>query len=383
LTDLLHFRNPRRPERTCSSRVGHAGMGGRQRPVDSAMTLNHRGGNMKIAVLGLGFMGSTHLKALAGIPGADLIAVMSGNERKLTGDLSGIQGNLGGPGEKMDFGGVRKYRTVDEVLKDTDIEAVDICLPTHLHAPVAIAALRSGKHVFVEKPMALDGQAADEMVEEARRQGRVLMVAHVLRFFPSYRGLAELLRQGRVGPVRYAIFRRRTATPTWGPWELDKSQSGGGVFDLLIHDVDMCLHLFGLPVAVSATGHEALAKGIDTMVAQLEYPEIGSVAITGGWHHIGEYPFSMEFTVTGDHATAEYSSAGRPLTVYPSNGPAEVQQTDETDPYQAELDYFLDCADRGCRPDLCSPEESARAVKVTRLMVESREGKGERIKCDL
>jgi len=338
---------------------------------------------MKICVLGLGFMGSTHLKALPGIANVELAAVMSGNEKKLAGDLSGIQGNLGGPGEKMDFSGARKYRTVEEVLGDPDIEAVDICLPTHLHAPVTIAALRAGKHVFVEKPMALDGKAADEMLDEARKQGRTLMVAQVLRFFPSYRGLSDLLREGRIGPVRYAFFRRRTAAPTWGPWEFDESKSGGGVFDLLIHDVDMCLKLFGPPDAVSATGYEDMANGVDSIVAHLEYPSIGSVTITGGWHHIGDYPFSMEFTVTGDAGTAEYSSAGRPLTLYPSKGRAEIQPSDDTDPYRAELEYFIHCATRGCEPEKCRPEESARAVKLARLMVDSRERKGERIRCEI
>jgi predicted dehydrogenase len=338
---------------------------------------------MKISVLGLGFMGSTHLKALGGIPDAELIAVMDESETRLEGDLSGIQGNLGGPGEKMDFSGIRKYRTVEEVIRDPDIEAIDICLPTHLHAPIAIAALRAGKHVMVEKPMALEGEAADEMVKEAAKQGRVLMVAHVLRFFPSYLQLSELLRQGRVGPVRYAFFRRRTAAPTWGPWEFDSKKSGGGVFDLLIHDVDMCLHLFGLPTAVSATGYEDIPNGIDSIVAQFEYPAIGSVTITGGWHNVGQYPFSMEFTVTGDNATVEYSSAGHPLTVYPSNGTAEVPPSDDIDSYRAELEYFIECASQGCQPERCRPEDSARAVKLARLMVESRERKGERIQCDL
>ena len=104
---------------------------------------------MKIAVLGLGFMGSTHLKALKNIPRATLAAIMSGDEKKLSGDLTGIQGNLGGPGESMDFSSVAKYRGVEEVLRDPNVEAVDICLPTDLHAPVAIEALRAGKHVSV------------------------------------------------------------------------------------------------------------------------------------------------------------------------------------------------------------------------------------------
>src|SRR6266568_6344905 len=119
---------------------------------------------MRIAVLGLGFMGSTHLKALRNVPGATLAAVVSGDEKKLSGDLSGIQGNLGGPGEIMDFSGVARYRTVDRALGDPSVEAVDICLPTDRHAPVALAALRAGKHVLVEKPMALDGDSADQVI---------------------------------------------------------------------------------------------------------------------------------------------------------------------------------------------------------------------------
>jgi len=338
---------------------------------------------VKISVLGLGFMGSTHLKALTGIPNAELTAVMSASEKKLAGDLSGIQGNLGGPGQLMNFTHVRKYRTVAEVLQDPDIEAVDICLPTHLHAPVAIAALRAGKHVLVEKPMALEGQAADEMIREAEKCGRTLMVAHVLRFFSGYRHLSTLLQDGRVGPVRYAFFRRRTAAPRWGNWQIDTKQSGGGVFDLLIHDVDMCLHLFGRPRAVSANGYEDLPSGIDCIVANLEYPGIASVSITGGWHHPGEYPFSMEFTVTGDRATVEFNSAGRPCTVYPAGAEPETMETDEKDPYQAQLEYFIECAISGRPPEKCPAEQSAQAVKLTRLILESRERKGERVRCDL
>ena len=193
---------------------------------------------MKFAVLGLGFMGSTHLKAWKKIPGAQLVAVASNVEKQLTGDLSDIQGNIGGPGEVMDFSAVKKYRDPLEALRDPDVEAVDICLPTHQHSEIAMAALRAGKHVLVEKPMALDGAAADAMIAEAKRNGRTLMVAQVLRFVPSYRSAAEMLASGSLGQVRSAIFRRRCAAPAWSQWLADPAASGGGVFDLLIHDVD-------------------------------------------------------------------------------------------------------------------------------------------------
>jgi predicted dehydrogenase len=164
---------------------------------------------------------------------------------------------------------------------------------------------------------------------------------------------------------------------------LDASKSGGGVFDLLIHDLDMCLHLFGAPEAVSAVGHEDMAHGIDSILAQLHYPGIGFVAVTGGWHHAGAYPFSMEFTVVGDNGVVEYDSAGRPPALYRANGESQTPDLGEIDFYQAEIEYFLDCCRTGVRPALCPPEESAQSVKLALLMLESRRRNGERIACAL
>lgn len=334
---------------------------------------------MRIAVLGLGFMGSTHLRALQRIPGVELLAVMDQDEQRLSGDLSSIQGNIGGPGERFDFSALKRYRTIEEVTGDPDVEAVDICLPTHLHRPATLAALRQGKHVLVEKPMALDGASCDEMIAEAHRQKRVLMVAQVLRFIPAYKCLVELVRGGKLGLVRSAIFRRRCAAPTWGPWEFDAAKSGGGVFDLLIHDVDMCLRLFGRPEAISATGFEDLPHGIDTILAELHYPGIGFVAVTGGWHHVGEYPFSMEYTVVAEGGTVEYSSARDGATLYRAGGGVEKLPSNGGDWYQAEIEYFLDCCKKGAWPELCPPEESAEAVKLALRMLESRARGGERL----
>jgi len=336
---------------------------------------------MRIAVVGLGFMGSTHLKAIKNIPQAELYAVVSSDEKKLSGDLSGIQGNIGGPGEKMDFSGVRKYRAIEEALADPDIEAVDICLPTGQHAPVTLAALRAGKHVLVEKPMALDGDAADEMLAEARKSRRVLMTGQVLRFINAYRQTADIVKAGGLGAVRSALFRRRCAAPAWSQWLADPARSGGGVFDLLIHDVDFCLHLLGKPASVSAAGYEDLPRGIDLILAEFHYPSVGSVAISGGWHHPKAYPFSMEFTVVGDAGTLDYSSEGRPLALYSADGEKHMIEAEGADWFTEELKYFVDCAARGRYPELCPPEESALAVKLARLMVESRSRNGETIAC--
>jgi predicted dehydrogenase len=338
---------------------------------------------MRVAVAGLGFMGSTHIRALQSIPEAKLVAVCSSDEKKLAGDLSAIQGNLGGPGERLDFSDVTKYRDIRQLLDDPRVEAVDLCLPTHMHAPVAIQAFEAGKHVLVEKPMALDAASGRLMISEARKHKRILMVAQVLRFFPMYQALQSVLKRDQTGTMRSAIFRRRCAAPAWSAWLADPEQSGGGVFDLLIHDVDMCLHLFGAPEAISATGYEALASGIDIITASLHYPGQRTAIITGGWHHPKSYPFLMEYTVVADGGTVEYSSLDRPPALYSADGEREALLMEETDGYRAEIEYFLDCCRRGASPELCKPEDSANAVAVTLLMLEARKRNGEKITCDL
>jgi len=337
---------------------------------------------MRIGVIGLGFMGSTHLQALAKVQAAQVVAVVSRNEKRLSGDLSDIGGNLAIPGARMDFSGYRKYRSVEEALADDNIDVVDICVPTHLHEEITIAALKQGKHVLVEKPMALDGPAADRMAEEAEKSKRVLMVAQVLRFFPEYTGLSDLVRSGRFGNVRSAIFRRRTAVPTWGEWEFDRSKSGGGVYDLLIHDVDIALHLFGVPESISATGHEDLRGGVDTITSQFYYPEVDSVTITGGWHHRGAYPFSMEYTVLAENGVVEFSSAGRPATVYWKDEKSELLPAPEIDPFAEELRYFIECCQSRQIPARCPPRESALAVRAATAMVQARDKKGEKLPCE-
>jgi predicted dehydrogenase len=338
---------------------------------------------MRIGVLGLGFMGTTHMKAWKDVPDAEIVAVCSDEPEKLSGDLSTVQGNLGGTGEKYDFSNMGRYTEAKDFFADPNVEAVDICLPTHLHSEMALAALRAGKHVLVEKPMALDGAAADEMIVEAGRSGKLLMAGQVLRFFPAYAAMAAAVRSGKYGKLRSALLRRRCAAPFWNLWLGNSEKSGGGVFDLLIHDVDFAVHLLGIPQRVSASGYEDLQGGIDVITATLHYPENLPVVVTGGWHHKKAYPFSMEYTVVTDGATFEFSSASGGVTVYSAEGESSPLALPEGDAFTAELKYFVECCRTGKRPDMCPPEESAASVKLTRLLLEARKANGEPLACSI
>src|SRR5262249_29016541 len=151
----------------------------------------------------------------------------------------------------------------------------------------------------------------------------------------------EMLRSSKLGEVRAALLRRRCAAPAWTKWLHKPEISGGGVFDLLIHDVDACLYEFGMPQSVAATGWEDMPRGIDFIEARLHYWNGAAVVVTGGWHHPKAYPFSMEFTITADGGTLEYNSAGKPLTLYRADGETETRTLADPDIFQEEIEYFL------------------------------------------
>ena len=259
-----------------------------------------------------------------------------------------------------------RYREIGALLADPSIDAVDICLPTEMHERVAIDALRAGKHVLVEKPMALDGPAAGRMVKEAERRQRTLMAAHVIRFWPEYAALRDTVRTGRLGALRGAVFRRRCAAPSWG------SAEGDGAFDLLIHDVDFVLQLLGKPEALSATGACDDDAGIDLLHATFFYPGGGDVLITGGWLNRGDYPFSMEFTATFNRDTIEFSTASGAGVL---NCPMERAYADE-------IAYFARCC-AGQPNELCPPSESVEAIKLLRLALAARSYRGEKMPCTI
>src|SRR2546421_1253376 len=110
---------------------------------------------IRIGIVGVGFMGMIHYLAAQKLRGAKVTAISSRDPKKLAGDWRGIRGNFGPPGEQMDLRKVLKYADLDSLLADPNIDLIDICNPTEQHAPTAIKALKAGKHVLVEKAIAL------------------------------------------------------------------------------------------------------------------------------------------------------------------------------------------------------------------------------------
>jgi predicted dehydrogenase len=329
---------------------------------------------INLAIAGLGFMGATHVRAALALDNIRLVAVVGPEEKRLEGDFRDVGGNLGVKFDVVDFSNVRKYRRIEDALADPGIDAFDLCLPTDLHAKMTVAALRGGKHVLVEKPMALNNSDTAEMLRESEGAGKILMTGQVLRFFPAYAEARRMVRNGDLGRIRMSWFRRHCAAPAWGDWIHNSTRSGGGIFDLLIHDVDFSIALFGEPKAITAVGSAGGGeKDLNGLLsAMLHYADHGPAIIEGGWHAQGPHPFSMSFTISGEEGTLEFSSAGRPLTLSRKGAAAtELVTLPECDGFQEELRYFADCAASNRIPERCLPRESAAAVKVALSMLDA------------
>jgi predicted dehydrogenase len=329
---------------------------------------------VKIGIAGLGFMGATHLGAYSKIAGVEIAAVCAGNARALSGDLTESGGNLGSSGALYDFSRMHKCNEWRELVEDDALDAIDICLPTDLHAEVAVAALESGKHVLCEKPMALTLADCERMIAASEKSGRVLMIAQVLRFWPEYVALADFVKSREYGVVRSATFVRRCGLPDWSRWLPHEKRSGGAVLDLLIHDIDQVLMLFGMPDRVAAKS----MGGVDTLMATFLYSDRTEVRVQGGWFAAGT-PFSMSFQVRAERGQLELTPDG--LMVSDISGTRNRIDTAKGDAYEAQLKYFVECCRTGERPQRCTPEESARAVQIALLLKESRARGGEQLRC--
>ena len=331
---------------------------------------------VRIGIVSIGFMGMIHYLAGGRLKGARVTALCSRDAKKLAGDWRGIQGNFGPPGTQMDLGGVKKYQRLEDLLADPDIDLVDICNPTNLHPPTAIAALRAGKHVLVEKAIALTREDADAMVEAADRAGKLLMVAHVLPFFAEFAYAAEAIRSGRHGRLLGAHFKRVISRPDWSAEIGDADKTGGPAVDLHIHDTHFIGLVAGVPGRVFATGLVNDRGVVDYLTTSYLYGP-GGPAVTcasGALSQKGR-PFVHGYEIYLEKATLIYESGVTPLTVLTADGqstqPKLSGDADGVSAFAGEIQAAVDGVAAGKLPDLLSGKLARDALVLCHKECES------------
>lgn len=199
---------------------------------------------VKIGVIGTGGIGAgAHLPAYAALENVEVVAV-----------CDRIVSRAQAAAEKFSVKHV--FDKHQDLLALSEIDAVDICTPNAYHKPITVDALRKGKHVLVEKPMAMNAAECRVMIDEAKKANRTLMVAQCLRFSADARFLKDVINSGALGEIYYAeaIFTRRRGIPGWGVFTEKKESGAGPLFDLGVHVIDLAMHLMGYPTPVSVSG---------------------------------------------------------------------------------------------------------------------------------
>lgn len=248
-------------------------------------------------------------------------------------------------------------RGLSEVIADPSIDAVAIATPAATHADVALQAIAAGKHVYVEKPLALLPEDAERMIAAADAAGRVLMVGHLLQYHPIFLALKQLVADGELGELRYIYSNRLSA----GKLRTEEDV----LWSFAPHDLSMILSLADEePVTVSAASASWVTPGIDDWtIAHMRFPSGVAAHVHATWMH----PFKEQrLVVAGSKATAVFEDSiadwNKRLAHYPTaidrSGAAPVLKKSDAryievgngEPLRAECQHFVDCITSGGTP---------------------------------
>jgi predicted dehydrogenase/sugar phosphate isomerase/epimerase len=330
-----------------------------------------------VGVIGLGFMGRTHINAFAAANAAGfankLVAVCDKSPERRAGRASAA-GNIatGGAGEQLfDPREVRGYEDAAQLFADPAVELVSICTHTSTHVELAKAALEAGKHVLLEKPVALDSASIEQLLEVARRAKGLCMPAMCIRFWPAWAWLKRAIASGEYGAVKSAVFRRLGSRPQWAAdFYANNTASGGALFDLHVHDVDFATWCLGAPRFVSAAGSQ-------DHVSALYHYESGPqhVVVEGGWDHSPGWSFKMAYTVVFERATADYEFGRAHELVLARDGASTPVALDTHSGYDGEVRHLLSALASGSRELDATLED---ALLHTRVIEAERKSLGVR-----
>lgn len=245
----------------------------------------------RLGIIGFGNIGRHHLTAANA---NDLLQVVAVADSTI-------------PPKSTFNGSIQFFDDWEELLKQPEIDAVSICVPHFLHAPIASAALMAGKHVLLEKPLGLNVEEGKQLIEIAKQEQRILMVEMTHRFYPAMREACSFVQSGQLGEI-YAVEDRivETANSQIKPWFKTKATAGGGVaLTNGVHMVDRIAAITGqqLKFVSGRAGYSARMGDVEDTAAMIFTLENGApVQVLAAWP-VGHRPSDDELTVYGINGT--------------------------------------------------------------------------------
>lgn len=318
---------------------------------------------LKVGIIGCGFMGTMHANCYKNLDGVTLTAVADIRPEKAEQLADGAQ--IFGDGK--------------DLINNADVDIIDICLPTYLHAEYALLAMDKVKYVFVEKPVALTVEESEKLMAKQNETGAYVQVGQVIRFWDEYVWLKKVIDEGKYGKLTSATFKRMSPRPTWGweNWLHVPEKSGGMALDLHVHDIDYIRYILGEPKKIQVVGNEH-ADGLNEYIMSTYIYDDNVIATAeGAWNFPENFRFSMSFCVRFEKATVCHDSGIGEFVVYLENGEKEVPVIEKQfegsagsgnisslGGYYNELRYFTDLIADPTLPQIASVTEGARSVEL-------------------
>ena len=274
--------------------------------------------------------------------------------------------------EKVEKSGkdIPVYASLEEMLEKENLDILDICTPSYLHADMAVYALSKGVHVISEKPMVLNTEDGRRVIEAAKKSGKKYMVAHVVRFMKPYEYLKKIIDENRYGKITHLIMNRLSGIPEWSweDWMRAEEKSGLVAIDLSVHDVDFMQSVFGQPKEISSVYHE-LKNNSNYIVSNYIYDGF-DVSITGAWYNC-PIPFSATYKAIFENGyvyleNGEVTENGKKidLDTVDNNDVDTGINIQTADGYGDEILYFIDCVENDKPVERVLPESSLASIKL-------------------
>ncbi|MDP4174543.1 MAG: Gfo/Idh/MocA family oxidoreductase [Bacteroidota bacterium] len=309
---------------------------------------------IKVGIAGAGFMGGTHAENYLMLPNVELYALAEQNQHKQKEFLNQYK--------------VKKiYDDVFEMINDEDIDVVDICLPTPLHAKTAVAALHKNKNVLLEKPVALNLEDALLIKEAACQSSGKFMVAHVLRFWPEYLTVRQVINGYVEGSkIREVFATRFNELPLWsdGTWIMSEDKSGGIIVDLMIHDIDYILWNWG---EVKRVFCNSISNGQNFPIQALAILEMknGTVAyIEGGYLNPKGCGLSTQMKLYAENTLIETQPLKKTIKLTRTDNNTLEIPVSGNDGYFEEINYFIDCVRNNRQVKVITTDDAIESLKV-------------------
>jgi predicted dehydrogenase len=320
----------------------------------------------RIAIIGYGFIGQAHVRALSQLD-AELAAIVEPEKvkrEKAENDINAL---------KTTWTGAKNAHAaadLETILQDDTIDCISLCVPTPLHAELTEKAVKAGKHIVCEKPMALTLQECDRMIEAAKAHDKMLFIAQCIRFWPEYRRLKSAIDRNEFGELVNLSMRRIAPPPSWASWFTEASQSGGALFDLHVHDVDFIQYVLGKPKALFSQGISNESGAITSVFTQYQFDRSLICSAEGSW----AYPtaFKMTFSALFSEGLLEYDSSRDPslLLWKPKHTDPIAVKVESSDGYIEEFKYFLSCLQKG--EPLTEMEPSSARTSIELALAEMK-----------